>query len=48
MVFCEIGWRVALAGFLPNVTSTWGFSHHQTWIGRPAKSPFAQIKGWMG
>jgi hypothetical protein len=36
-----------LAGFLPDVTSTRSFSH-QTWIGRSAESPLAQIKGWMG
>jgi hypothetical protein len=42
----KIAWRVAPAGFLPDVTSTRSFSH-QTRIGRSAESPVAQIKGWM-
>jgi hypothetical protein len=36
-----------LAVFLPDVTSTRSFSHHQAKIGRSAESPLRQIEGWM-
>jgi hypothetical protein len=41
--FWEIAWRVAPAGFLPDVTSTRSFSH-QTWIRGSAKSPLLRSK----